>query len=113
MPEAGLAMSRSPILRQPDDLRIGDHADHRVAAVAARRRSGRIAPTCSSMNSRFATMMSPWRTSLRAASSAAGFSAHSAAAWIETSGPGNRAPAVGHPRAGPAAWLSSVTITTR
>jgi hypothetical protein len=45
---------------------------------------------------------------------ACGFSPHSAAAWTETFRPGNSPDNRSDTRAaGPAAWLSSVTITTR
>jgi hypothetical protein len=94
--------------------RVGDDADHRVARVAAGLQIGQDRLMCSSRNRRLAMTMSAWRTASRASSSACGFSPHSAAAWTDRQpreiAPPDRSVARA---AGPAAWLSSVTIATR
>jgi hypothetical protein len=113
-PEAGFIMSRSPIF--VSETTSFAEMTPIIASQRSRRAfsSGRIAWMCSSMNKRFATTMSPCRTAIRASSSAAGFSAHSAAAWTETFRPGNSPDSRSETRAaGPAAWASSVTITIR
>ncbi len=112
-PEAGCAMSRSPI--RVSLTICGSAIMPTKASTWARAAvsSGRMAVMCSSMNNRFATIRSAPRIAALARVSAAGVSAHSAAARTVTRRPGKSRRSRGSARAaGPAAWASSVTMTT-
>ncbi|MDZ7599706.1 MAG: hypothetical protein U5J82_15820 [Desulfobacterales bacterium] len=102
-PRGGLGHVQIAHLRQLDDLRVGDDADEGVARGRARAvRSGRIGGDVllDEQKVRHDDVAVPHRRLARAAS-AAGFSAHSAAAWTEISMPGkSRASRGGDARGG-------------
>ncbi len=113
-PEAGFAMSRSPMRVSETIWRSATMPTIASQASRRARSAGRIACTCSSRKRRLAITMSARATSATAAASVAGRSAQSAAAWTLTARPGNSGARRAVTRsAGPAVCASRVTMTMR
>ena len=101
--DAGLDISRSPILVSLVTWLSAIRQTIASTRARAAVRSGRMAFTCSSMNSMLAMIISALATAVLVAASDDGFSAHSAAAWMDTVMPGNAFDRAGAIRAaGPA-----------